>query len=807
MLAERLETHYLSNPDPSLRFALLTDFTDAQNETMPQDDELVQDALERIRILNDRYREADDDRAGAVGDNQAHTDGNGQAHAGGEARPAVESDRFFLFHRRRLRNASQGCWMGWERKRGKLLEFNRLLRGARDTSYSVLSADPSSLPRIRYVITLDADTRMPRDAAGRLVGSMAHALNRPRLDPAAKRVVAGYGVLQPRISFHLTAATRSRFAALLATSGGIDPYSTAASDAYMDLFGVGTFTGKGIYDVDAFEAATGETFPENHVLSHDLIEGNYARCGLLTDTELFDDFPARYNAYARREHRWVRGDWQLLPWLGLRVPVAGSGRVGGPFEPDTEEDRPPASWPGGYLLREGGAPSEPDTEEARPLGPPLVPLARSRNPLPVLERWKLLDNLRRSLVPPALLLLLVLGWTVLPGSPWAWTAVALVVFLLPLIQAALSIAIGGIRSKSLSPLRKSRETLPAVLGQIGMDIVFLASRSFVLFDAIVRTLARLFVSRRKLLEWETAASTEQRLGTNLEHFIKGMWPGPALAIEILVLVGIVRPRGAGRGVALPGRVAPLPRGGLLPQPARRGGPHGAERLRAPGAAAGRAQDLAVLRDVRRRRRPLAPARQLPGDPRRPDRPPDLADQHGALLLSSLSASDLGYIGPRRLVERLEKTLETLKGLERHWGHFYNWYQTETLQPLPPKYVSTVDSGNLLGCLIALGHGLREKAVTPLADATGIPTALQGLADTFGLAAEETSGDALRKLRSLIEEPEHHLIWWDGWLEKVERAAREVGEAPGTAGVGLRTDTLDVGRPAGRSGRRMAGRTE
>ncbi len=228
----------------------------------------------------------------------------------------------------------------------------------------------------------------------------------------------------------------------------------------------------------------------------------------MTDTELFDDFPARYNAYARREHRWVRGDWQLLPWLGSRVPVADRGTG---FQPVSEE------------------------------ATGKMPVPRSRNSLPVLERWKLLDNLRRSLVPPALLLLLVLGWTVLPGSPRAWTAVALAVFVLPLIQTALSVAIGSIRSGSLSPLRKSRETLPAVLGQIGMDIVFLAYRSGVLLDAIVRTLARLFVSRRKLLEWETAASTEQRLGTDLPHFIKGMWSGPALAIAIVGLVGVMRP--------------------------------------------------------------------------------------------------------------------------------------------------------------------------------------------------------------------------------------------------------------------------
>ncbi len=617
VLAERLETHYLSNPDPSLRFALLTDFTDAPHETMPEDDEFVRDALERIRTLNDRFRDADIE-ARPAGDGagiDGRADGDGQVRPGG-------SDRFFLFHRRRLWNASQGCWMGWERKRGKLLEFNRLLRGARDTTYSVLSADPSSLPRIRYVITLDADTRMPRDAAGRLVGAMAHALNRPRLDPSTDRVVAGYGVLQPRISFHLTAATRSRFAAILATSGGIDPYSTAASDTYMDLFGVGSFTGKGIYDVDAFEAATGGAFPENHILSHDLIEGNYARCGLLTDTELFDDFPARYNAYARREHRWVRGDWQLLPWLGWRVPIGGSPEPSpvGWVKPTDESLGHPGGFHPPYEI-----PAEPSPDSARPPGAPAP--ARRRNPLPALERWKLLDNLRRSLVPPALLLLLVLGWTVLPGSPWAWTAAALLVFVLPLIQTALSIVIGSIRSESLAPLRKSREGLPAVIGQVLMDIVFLAYRSSVLLDAIGRTLARLFVSRRKLLEWETAASTEQRLGTDLPHFIKGMGAGPALSVAIGVLVAVLHP-GA--------MVAALP---LLA--AWFVSPWAAYLLSRPAAVAHTvlsdaerrtlrrvAQDLAVLRDVRRRRRTLAAARQLPGDPRRPDRAPDLADQQG-----------------------------------------------------------------------------------------------------------------------------------------------------------------------------------
>ena len=296
--------------------------------------------------------------------------------------------------------------------------------------------------RFSFVITLDADTQMPRDTAGRLVGTLAHPLNRPRFDATSERVVSGYGVLQPRISFHLTAATHSRFAALLATSGGIDPYSTAASDAYMDLFGEGSFTGKGIYDVDAFEAATGATFPENHILSHDLIEGNYARCGLISDTELFDDFPARYRAYARREHRWVRGDWQLLPWLGRRVPTTKGWRV---------------------------------------------------NPLPLLERWKLLDNLRRSLVPPALVVLLILGWTILPGSPWLWTAAALATLAVPFFQSLLGSIVDSVRGGSLSMLmfwavglpRRARPDLSSISRSSPIGASFCSTRSAARWCAVL----------------------------------------------------------------------------------------------------------------------------------------------------------------------------------------------------------------------------------------------------------------------------------------------------------------------------------
>ncbi len=647
VLLERLEIHHLANPDKNLRFALLTDFADAEEEHRPEDDEYVREALERVSALNARH-------------------GHG---------------KFFLFHRRRQWNDSQGVWMGWERKRGKLSEFNRILRGATDTSYSTLSDDPAQLQNTRFVITLDADTQMPRDTARRMVGTIAHPLNSPRFDPAAGRVVEGYGVLQPRVSFHLTAATHSRFAGLLASSGGIDPYSTAASDAYMDLFGIGSFTGKGIYDVDAFEAATGHTFPENAILSHDLIEGNYARCGLLSDTELFDDFPARYHAYARREHRWARGDWQLLPWLSSCPPRSST--------------------------------------------------TPTKNPLPTLERWKLFDNLRRSLVPPALIVLFILGWTVLPGSALAWTLIALAVPALPLIQLLFGSVFNAIRGQSITPFLGWRYTVPSTLAQIGMSIAFLAYQARNLLDAIVRTLARLFISHKNMLEWETAATTDRRLGSGLTSFAMMMWPSTVIAGLSAALIWVFRRD------AIPAAAPVLASWAIAPVIA-----WFLSRPKRAGETALTLFEQTELRIVARKTWHFFETFVGPEDrwlpPDNYQEYPDGRIAHrtsptnqGLLLLSTLSAYDLGYIAIPDLIERLERTLDTFDVMERHWGHFYNWYDTRSLKPLPPAYISTVDSGNLLGCLITLRRGLLEIVEqTSLLD-----TNLTGLADTLAVARE------------------------------------------------------------------------
>jgi cyclic beta-1,2-glucan synthetase len=711
VLVDRLEVHFLSNPDPNLRFALLTDFADAPTETMPEDEEYLRDARERIRLLNERYR------------------GQGP-------------DRFFLFHRRRQWNPVEHCWMGWERKRGKLSEFNRLLRGARDTSY-METADLAQLPFTRHVITLDADTELPREAAQRLIGTLAHPLNRPRYHPHKGRVVEGYGVLQPRVTLSLQAATRSPFAAILSASAGIDPYTTAVSDVYQDLFGSGSYTGKGIYDVDAFEAAVGHTFPDNHILSHDLIEGNYARCGLATDIELLDDFPARYHAYARREHRWARGDWQLWPWILPTVPLPGGGR--------------------------------------------------RANPLSALARWKVLDNLRRSLVPPSLIVLLLAGWTLPLGPAWLWTATALVVLCVPLLQVVANELLGAVRL-GLRPqpgawrlqLRDLALCLRATGGQVLLTTVFLAEQARLLFDAVARTLIRLGLTRRHLLEWETAATTERRLGLDLASFLLTMWPAPVLAAGAAILTWSVRPEALAQAT-------PLLLAWFL-------SPAVAYLVSRPFRVAEAPLEAAERRELRCLARRtwtffedflVAPDHWLPPDNFQEDPKGEVAHRTsptniGFYLLSALTAHDLGYLSLPALLDRLEKTFDTLDQLERYHGHLYNWYDTQTLHPLQPGYVSTVDSGNLLGCLLALKQGLRAQ----LDEAFSAQAAAAGLRDALALALEELQAieppaateplQIFRSLENLLQQMDKSLDAapaplaerWT-WLADLNRQAEEL----------------------------------
>jgi len=649
-LVEGLEVRFLANRDRQLHFALLTDFLDADAETLPGDAALLAHAAAHIERLNGRY--------------------------------APESgDRFFLFHRAREWNPRERAWMGHERKRGKLAALNRLLRGGEAGEFLRVVGQAGVLARVRYVITLDTDTRLPRDAAREFVATLAHPLNRPRFDVARRTVVEGYGILQPSVGTSLGGRRSSRYARLFGGEPGIDPYTRTVSDVYQDLFGEGSFVGKGIYDVDAFEYALAERFPDNRILSHDLLEGCYARAGLVSDVRLFEDYPERYAADVKRRHRWIRGDWQLLPWLLPWVP-----RRGGGFE---------------------------------------------RNPLNWLSRGKLLDNLRRSLVPPAATALLLLGWVYSP-RPLAWTAWVLGLWFLPVLLKALrdafAVPVDMPLEAHLAQVAKAgvRQLERAVVG-----LACLPYEASLSLGAIARTLWRLLFSRRHLLQWNPSSEVERSLGSDRGAEWRGMALAPLFAIAVAVLLAAVRP--ASLAVAAPLLLWWALSPGLMAWLGRPPDTQGADLSPAQRAFLGRlARRTWAFFETWVR----AEDHWLP---------PDNIQEHPALvvarrtsptniglsLLANLSAWDLGYLQAGGVMERIRQVFVTLEELPRHRGHFYNWYDTATLQPLPPHYISTVDSGNLAGHLLTLRQGLLALADAPVLG----PHTFDGLADTLGVLEE------------------------------------------------------------------------
>ncbi|MCL5779648.1 MAG: glycosyl transferase family 36 [Firmicutes bacterium] len=616
-LADRLELHYLANRDSNIHFALLGDLVDAAAERLPQDAAVLAAARASIEELNRKY-----------------------------SRPGEST--FHLFQRRRLWNPSQGVWMGWERKRGALVEFVELLKGRTDTTYDLVVGDTAILPRIRYIITLDADTQLPMGSAQRMIGTLHLPYNRPRLNSTRTRVIEGYGVLQPRIGISHGAALRSRFAYLWSADPGIDPYAFAVSDPYQDGLEQGIFTGKGIFDVDAFAQVLCERIPENRVLSHDLLEGGFLRAGLLSDIELIDEHPSTFSAYQKRMHRWVRGDWQLLPWLFHRA-----------------RDR----W--GKLLPVDLSP---------------------------LSRWQMIDNLRRSLQPPALFAVLLLGLTVLPGSPERWLAFVFATLFLPLLRQLVAIRRTIWRPRSIL----------ATVGQVLVTVMTMPFQSALLLDAIARTLYRLFVSKRYLLEWVSAAEIERRNRSGRYPALLGMYGGYALVFLFgLAAAAITVPALQWTSVVLLAIwvFAPL---------AVRWLDRPVQQPEYPLTAAEEAelrklseQIWAFFEDY-----VAETDHWLPPDNVQMDPPNGIAHRTsptniGLYLACALAARDFGFIDTPGLIERLERTISTVERLDKWKGHLYNWYDTVTLEPLPPMYVSTVDSGNFVGCLMTVREGLAE----------------------------------------------------------------------------------------------------
>jgi cyclic beta-1,2-glucan synthetase len=632
-LIEALEIHYLSNRDANLHFALLTDFCDAPAEALPSDTPLLQRAQSGIEMLNQKY-------------------------------PPGKHGGFFLLHRPRRWNAGEGVWMGYERKRGKLAAFNGLLRGGSDDCFSLVVGDTSVLRGLQYVITLDTDTQLPRDSARLLVGTMAHRLNRPVFDGTSGIVTAGHGILQPRVGASLPTARRSWFVRLYAGDVGIDPYTREVSDVYQDLFHEGSFIGKGIYDVDAFERAMSGRFPENTVLSHDLLEGCHARAALVSDIELYEPFPSRYSVDAGRRHRWIRGDWQIAPWLGARVPSTAGPRL--------------------------------------------------PTPLSAISQWKLFDNFRRSLVPASMLLFLLGCWLLLPAGAMLGTLAVLGIIALPGLLANTLAALNKPADLPwLLHLHGVAESGERQLGQVLLTITLLPYDVFLSLDAIARTLARMAVTHRHLMEWQTSGEAERQALSGPVGFYGKMWIAPAVGVGTGGLMVLLHP------AEVP---AVLPIIGLW-----LAAPWVAWWISRPLVGAPpklSPKQLAFLHKTARKTwhyfEAFVTEREnwLPPDNFQEVPAPVIASRTsptniGLALLANLGAHDLGYLSTGGLIRRTQNTFATLSCLERYRGHFYNWYDTHRLQPMLPLYVSSVDSGNLAGHLLTLGAGLRELADQPV----------------------------------------------------------------------------------------------
>lgn len=664
-LAEALEIRFLANRTDNLYYALLTDFTDAKEKELPGDKALIKLAQKRIHELNEKYRKA--------------------------------NDLFFLFHRPRLLNTADNIWMGYERKRGKLSDLNELLIEGVTDKFSVVTGDISVLKGCRYVITLDTDTQLPRDAGWKMVASMAHPLNRPLYDEQKKRVTEGYGILQPRMGIVMPRSTGSLYNRMHANDAGVDPYTRLTSDVYQDLFGEGSFIGKGIYDIRIFETTLNNRFPDNRILSHDLLEGSYVRCGLQSDIQLYEEYPSQYTADVSRRHRWIRGDWQIGWWFLPMVPDAHGKFI--------------------------------------------------QNPLSALSKWKIFDNLRRSVVSLSLMLLLLLGWTIF-RSPCFWTLTVIAVVVFPSIVSFTWHVLK--RPKEITYRQHFNivlETLWQSLLQNVYTLVCLPYEAYYSADAILRTSWRMLVSHRHLLEWKPSGSAEMGGSKNVVAAFASMWISPLVAVSTtvclvfyfpvslffcfpLLVLWIISP-------AIVWRVSAAP-------------PKQTAHISS--------QQRMFLRKISRRtwgffeRFVTVEDNWLPPDNYQEQPKEAIAHRTsptniGLSLLSSLAAYDFGYISAGAVIDRAANTVCTLEKMERHRGHLYNWYDTMTLAPLAPRYISTVDSGNLAGHLLTFRQGLLALAGAPALSLKFI----DGIQDTLSVLEDYMKGaDHFKRFRAYMD---------------------------------------------------------
>ena len=698
------------NREENLYFALLGAFSDSDGPSRQNDTDVIRAAVEGIKRLNAKYAESD-------------------------------RDLFYFYNRLRKYNECDQKWTGWERKRGALMEFNEMLLGSQETSFIIHSSNRLPDEDIKYVITLDADTMLPSGTAKKMIGTMAHTLNRPVIDSDRRIITEGYGIMQPRISFDIDSANKSVFSRIFTGQEGIDPYSCAISDVYQDLFGEGIFTGKGIYELRSFHTVLKDAIPENAVLSHDLLEGSYARAALVTDLELVDSYPTKYSSYMARLHRWIRGDWQLIPWL--RRDICNGHRE------------------------------------------------RITNPLSAVSKWKIADNLRRSLVTPSLLILLLAGFSILPGSGIFWIAFALLAMSLPLLLNFLEQLRSRLKYNKVKRYKPGFFGMKSSLFQFLLSVVFMPYQTVRIMDAIMVTLFRVLVSGKNMLEWVTSADVEKMQSGSLNSYLRSMAPSSIFGILLFALSYALK-----QEVLIPG---------LLLLLAWMAAPFVAFRISIDDSGLmetpTKDQMMELSRIARKTWRYFeefanAKNNYLIPDNFQEDPPRGIAFRTsptniGLGLLASLSGRDLGYIGLKETVDSISRTITTIERMDKWNGHLYNWYDTRTLEPLRPLYVSTVDSGNFVCYLITLSQGLKRYYSAPLIDgvfARGIRDTLRnGLEAGESMPPEVSNFDYLEKsglinltlwnqtLNILIKGGVTEKIRKPVWRAKTERMARSFKE--------------------------------
>ncbi len=715
-LVESLEIRFLANRNTNLHFGLLTDFADAATETLPEDQALVDLVQQKIEGLNKKYQRE-------------------------------KSDLFYLFHRPRFWNPGENAWIGYERKRGKLSELNALLRGSSKDRFSLISGDQSIFPKIKYVITLDADTQLPLESAWKLIGTMAHPLNHAWYSEKKQRVTKGYGVLQPRVTVSLPDKTSSIYTRLHGNEPGMDPYTRASSDVYQDLFAEGSFIGKGIYEVDTFIKALDGRFSENGILSHDLLEGCYLRSGLLSDVQLFEKYPASYHADMNRYARWIRGDWQIFAWFLPLVPGMGN-----------------------HLYK---------------------------NPISSLSRWKIFDNIRRSLVPLALTTLILLGWLVLPSSMF-WTITVSAIIVAPICITSFWDTIRKPREVILlHHIKNSLGSIADIFIKTLFTLICLPCEAFSNLKAIAITLWRMLITRKKLLEWNQSSNMEMAANSTLSTSYTTMWIEPTLALVIFIFLTIYSPE----KLIIAGPILLL----WLMAPALTWWT--SKPLPKEASVLTGGQNIFLHKMARKtwsffERFVEQEDNWLPPDNYQ-EQPVELIAHRtsptniGLSLLANVSAHDFGYITTGQFLDRTTKTINTMKKMERYKGHFYNWYDNKTLAPLLPKYISTVDSGNLVGHLLILKQGLLDLSHQKILGVklfAGLRDTLLALTDALGEkdmpllqqfesdmeTANSDDSDTLQGIKlhidgltksfasvfeKLSNDPENETHWWKQRLSK------------------------------------------